>query len=172
MKSAKKAKGKLHKACERTSETREQTLHRQEHNGMRMASPRESRDSDRFLSQITLCFSFGSKDMITVLTCLPSYRYSSFTPRAYDGWRHTYCQSIIELVSPKNKMASSYVVQIHTHTHFPRSKKWPTYHVTVCRTNSKRSSFSMKHFQRKSLKIFDLHPPLRRLVSFVAQIIM
>ena len=27
-----------------------------------------------FLSQITLCFSFGSKDMITAFTCLPSYR--------------------------------------------------------------------------------------------------
>ena len=40
------------------------------------------------------------------------------------------------------------------------------------RTNRKRSSFATKHFQRKSLKIFDLHPPLRRLVSFVARIIM
>ena len=48
MKSAKKAKDKLHKACERALETREQTLHRQEHNGMRMASPRESQDSVRF----------------------------------------------------------------------------------------------------------------------------
>ena len=57
-----------------------------------------------FLSQITLCFSFGSKDMITTLTCLPSYRCSSFTLRAYLCWRHTYCQwPIIELaknVSP------------------------------------------------------------------------
>ena len=86
--------------------------------------------------------------------------------------RHTYCQSIIELVSPKNKMAASHVVQIHTHTRFPWSKKWPTYHVTVCRTNRKRSSFATKHFQRKSLKVFDLHPPLRRLVLFVARIIM
>ena len=34
-----------------------------------------------------------------------------------------------------------------------------------CRsTNRKCSSFAMKHFQRKSLKIFNLHPPLRRLV--------
>ena len=32
-------------------------------------------------------------------------------------------------------------------------------------TNRKRSSFTTKHFQRKSLKVFDLHPPLRRLVS-------
>ena len=38
-------------------------------------------------------------------------------------------------------------------------------------TNRKRSSFATKHFQRKSLKIFDLHPPLGRLLSFVARII-
>ena len=68
--------------------------------------------------------------------------------------------------------AASHVVQIHTHARFPRSKKWPTYHVAVCRTNRKRSSFATKHFQRKSLKIFDLHPPPRRLVSFVARINM
>ena len=42
--------------------------------------------------------------------------------------------------------------------------------LAVCRTNRKRSSFATKHFQRKSLKIFHLHPPPRRLVSFVAQI--
>ena len=46
--SSRKAKDKLHKACERASETRETTLHRQEQNRMRMASVRESRDSDRF----------------------------------------------------------------------------------------------------------------------------
>ena len=43
---------------------------------------------------------------------------------------HTHCQCpIIELaknVSPKNKTAASYVVQIRTHVRFPRSKKWPT----------------------------------------------
>ena len=50
VKSARKAKDKLHKACERASETRERTLHGQEQNRMRMASPlRESRDSDRLL---------------------------------------------------------------------------------------------------------------------------
>ena len=32
VKSARKAKGKLHKACQRASETRERTLHRQEQN--------------------------------------------------------------------------------------------------------------------------------------------
>ena len=45
-----------------------------------------------FLSQITLCFLFESKGKITAFTCLPSYRYSSFTLRAYLSWRHTYCQ--------------------------------------------------------------------------------
>ena len=50
MKSARKAKDMLHKACERASETRERTLHGQEQNRIRMGSPvRESRDSDLFL---------------------------------------------------------------------------------------------------------------------------
>ena len=31
----------------------------------------------------------------------------------------------------QNKMAASNVVQIHTHARFPRSKKWPTYHVAL-----------------------------------------
>ena len=39
--------GKLHNACERASEIRERTLHRQEQNRMCMASMRKSRDSDR-----------------------------------------------------------------------------------------------------------------------------
>ena len=49
MKSARKAKDKLHKVCNRMhktsmreSETFEQTVHRQEQNRMRMASMRES----------------------------------------------------------------------------------------------------------------------------------
>ena len=50
MKSARKAKDMLHKACERASETRKQTLHGQEQNRMRKARlVRESPDSDRFL---------------------------------------------------------------------------------------------------------------------------
>ena len=49
VKSARKANGKLHKACERASETRERTLHGQEQNRMRMASSRDSRDRERFL---------------------------------------------------------------------------------------------------------------------------
>ena len=49
--------------------------------------------------------------------------YNSFTLRVpYLRWRHTYCQwSIIELtknVSPKNKIAASHMVQIHTHARF------------------------------------------------------
>ena len=42
VKSARKAKDKLHKACERASETCERTSHGQEQNRMRMASMRES----------------------------------------------------------------------------------------------------------------------------------
>ena len=38
VRSGRKAKDKLHKACERASETREQTLHKLEQNRMRMAS--------------------------------------------------------------------------------------------------------------------------------------
>ena len=45
VKSARKAKDKLHKACERPSEIRERTLHRQEQNRMHMASIQGSRDS-------------------------------------------------------------------------------------------------------------------------------
>ena len=47
VKSARKAKDKLHKACKRASETRERTLHGQEQNNAHgaMASMRESRDS-------------------------------------------------------------------------------------------------------------------------------
>ena len=43
--------------------------------------------------------------------------------------------------------------------------------LSYSRTNRKCSNFATKHFQGKSLKIFDLHPPLRRLVLFVTQII-
>ena len=42
VKSARKAKDKLPKACERVSETRERTLYRQEQSRMRMASMRDS----------------------------------------------------------------------------------------------------------------------------------
>ena len=43
--------------------------------------------------------------------------------------------------------------------------------LSCSRTNRKHSSLATKHFQNKSLKIFDLHPLLRRLVSFLARII-
>ena len=44
-------------------------------------------------------------------------------------------------------------------------------HSRTCHTNRNPSSFSTKHFQNESLKIFNLHPPLRRLILFVARII-
>ena len=49
VKSTRKAKDKLHKACEKASETREQTLHRQKQNRMRMASMRESETFEQTL---------------------------------------------------------------------------------------------------------------------------
>ena len=49
VKSASKAKDKFHKAYERLSETREQTLRGQEQNRMCRASMRESQDSVWFL---------------------------------------------------------------------------------------------------------------------------
>ena len=56
---------------------------------------------------LSLCFSFGSKDMITAFTCLPSYRHSSFTLRAYLCWRHIYCQwPIIELANASPPLAT------------------------------------------------------------------
>ena len=117
------------------------------------------------LSQITLCFSFGSKDKITAFTCLLSYRYSSFTLQAYLCWRHTYCQwPIIELtknVSPKNKMAASHVVksskfkvQIHTHACFPWSKKWLTYHVAIPTGNALASQRSIFRENRLNFLTF------------------
>ena len=50
VRSARKAKDKLHKACERAPEIRERTLHRQKQNRMCMASISESQGSDRFQS--------------------------------------------------------------------------------------------------------------------------
>ena len=82
----------------------------------------------------------------------------------------SHSQTLREAMSlpSENKMAAIYVVQIHTHARLRIVKNG---RLARSRTNRKRSSFATKHFQRKSLKIFDLHPPLRRLVSFVARII-
>ena len=54
-------------------------------------------------------------------------------------------------VAPKNKMAASHVVQIHTHACFPRSKKWPTYHVAVPTGNALASQRSI--FRENRLKV-------------------
>ena len=68
----------------------------------------------------------------------------------------------------RNKMAASHVsrfIRMHVF-HVVKMAN-----ISCSHTNRKRSSFTTKHFQRKSLKLFDLHLPLRRLVSFVARII-
>ena len=60
VKSARKAKDKLHKACERASETRERTFHRQEQNRMHMATTRVTRQwsiSSQHTSTITCTYS-------------------------------------------------------------------------------------------------------------------
>ena len=65
-----------------------------------------------------------------------------------------YCQyPIIELVSqPKNKMATSHVLQIHTHARFPQSKEWPTYRVAVPTGNALASQRSI--FRENRLKFW------------------
>ena len=55
---------------------------------------------------------------------------------------------------PKNKMAASYVVQIHMHARFPRSKKWPTYHVPVPTGNALALQQSIFRENRLKLSTF------------------
>ena len=117
-----------------------------------------------------LSLAFLADFIITAFTRLPSCRHSSFTLRAYFCWRHIYCQwPIIELAMNVSPLLATWSRFIRMRV-FRGVKKWPTFCVAVCRTNRKRSSFATKYFQRKLLKIFDLHPPPRRLVSFVARI--
>ena len=130
-----------------------------------------------FLLQITLCFSFGSKDMITAFICLPSYS------SAVLHCEHTFLGGILTVFLPmtnteaksqrtslpsENKMATINMVEIYTHAALSAESKMAD--SSCSRTNRKRSSFTTKHFQRKSLKIFDLHP-LLRLLLFVVRII-
>ena len=73
-------------------------------------------DSTVLISFITFSCKLHSAfrlDMITAFTCLPYYRHSSFTLRAYLCWRHVCCQW----------PAASHAVQIHTHARFPQSIK-------------------------------------------------
>ena len=57
-------------------------------------------------------------------------------------------------VSPKNKMATSHMVQIPTHARFPQSKKWPTYHVVVPTGNALASQRSFFRENRLKLSTF------------------
>ena len=101
---------------------------------------------------------FNINSFVASKTVTINYRYSSFTLWAYLCWRHTYCQwPIIDLaknVSPKNKMAASHVVQIHTHARFLRCKKWPTYHVAVPTGNALASQRSIFRENRLKLSTF------------------
>ena len=86
-----------------------------------------------FLSQNTLCFSFGSKDVITAFTRLPSYRYSSFTLRAWPlpMWSRFICMRV-----------------------FRRVKKWLTYHVAVPTGNALASQPSIFRVNRLTFSTF------------------
>ena len=100
--------------------------------------------SHTFLSQNTLCFSFGMKDMITAFTCFPSYRYSSFTLREYLCWRHTYCQW------PLNNRKERISQEVATWSRFIRMRVFrgvTTCHVAVPTGNT---SFATKHFRPSS----------------------
>jgi len=127
----------------------------------------------------TLYFSFGSKDKITAFTSSVLQVQQLYT--AGIPLLEAYCQwPIIELaknVSPRTEWPTSNKVQsflisdgpIHTHARFPRSKKWPTFHVAAVSTEN---TLALQwNIRENSLKFkFDLHPPLR-LVSFVVGII-
>ena len=62
VKSARKAKDKLHKACERASEIREQTLHRQEQNNAdgKHEKVTDSLVSTQVQSHALMCRGFGT----------------------------------------------------------------------------------------------------------------
>jgi len=69
----------------------------------------------------------------------------------------------------ENKVAVIHVVQIHMHFRFLRNKKWLTRHIAIPTGNTQALQQSI--FRENRLKVFDLHPPPGRLLSFVAQII-
>jgi len=102
---------------------------------------------------------------------LPPYRYRSFTLWAYLCWRH----SLLAVLLPMTRLCLSQVRTLSAWSRFIirmrvfRGVK--NGRLARSCTNRKRSSFATKHFQRKLLKIFDLHPLLRKLLLFVARII-
>ena len=71
-------------------------------------------------------------------------------------------------MSLQNKMATSHVSRFILMHSYPRSKKWPTYHVDI---PTGKALTSQQSIFRENRLIFDLYPPLRRLVLFVAWII-
>ena len=102
-----------------------------------------------------------SKDMITAFTCPLSYRYSSFTLRAYLCWRDTYspafCQwPIIEFaknVSPKWEQNGRYPrgPDSYTCALSADGKKWPTRHIAVPTGNPQASQQSIYRENRVKL---------------------
>jgi len=49
------------------------------------------------------------------------------------------------------------MVQIHTHAHFPRSKKWPTYHIAVLTGNALALQQSIFRENRLKFSTFIHH---------------
>ena len=95
VKSARKAKGKVHKACERASETHKRTFHGQEQNRVHMASMRESRDHDRFLTHkynhMHCCTEGLALQCLSFTTCRCTHikQYRHFTSQGIYYYKHT-----------------------------------------------------------------------------------
>ena len=52
----------------------------------------------------------------------------------------------------QEQIAASHVVQIHTHARFPRSKKWPTYHVGLAVPTGNALASQRSIFRENRLK--------------------
>ena len=141
VKSARKAKDKLHKACERASETHERTLHGQEQNRMHMASIRESRERQCSVSN----------QHISTITCTAA-------PRVW------YFQYLSLFAVFKNKERRSrlhyhiYDFNVYIHVSRPRGEGFPTqttiFNTILCNILSARVSscvFRMKNVCTKGV---------------------
>ena len=122
MKSARKAKNKLHKACKRAPEIHERTLHRQEQNRMHMASMRESE---------AVINSSQHRSTITCTSAPRVWHFSAF---------HYFCNVLITLQTEKNYQSVIKTLQICRLYHCPRSSLYiktdKLQYSTFCLSNS------------------------------------
>ena len=105
---------------------------------------------------------------LVTLSCLPCTCLCKVCSRIFDALSQALCNLSLALLADFTLSDSTAIIRFIAFSR--KFQKWPAYHVAVYRANRKRSSFATKHFQRKSLKLFDLHPSPRKLVSFVAPI--